>query len=147
MSSYFDLVITCDLREDTPEEAIEGLKCLTNSNYMLTTHPQLIHPQLGNIWDMFSNKHFLAPNPGHEILSQFGRRNRPNSRQLYRYSLQYSGRNLHDDFFGEHHQIFILWLEIFCYEQYFGYLMETTGWPKPEFLKADSSAPHQYITD
>src|SRR5262249_45669858 len=71
-----------------------------------------------------------------EVVSSFNRFHRltiplENNREVYRYSLQYCGRALHDDFFYEHHLPFVYYLAPYSYEHYIGYYVETTN--KPEF--------------
>jgi hypothetical protein len=130
MSLHFDMVINCDLREDTPEEIIEAIRYLTQKDYTLQSKPALIYSDHGNIWDSFYDKHFLAPDPDHDIISNFRRVHRltiplENNREVYRYRLQYCGSWLHDDFFAAHHMPFIYWLASIAYENYIGYYCET----------------------
>lgn len=132
MSLYFDLVINCDLREDVPADVIEGLRCLTSKDYEPKTKPQLIYRKWGfdNLWDDLYDKHFLAPDPEHEVVSNFQRKHRltiplEGNREVHRYCLQYCGRNLHDDGFYELHLPFVAWLASVAYEDYIGYYKET----------------------
>src|SRR5262245_7239522 len=115
MSAYVDLVISCDLKEDTPETYINAIRCLTDRNYELGEKPELIYPGQGNIWDAFSDYHFLAPDFEHEIISSFQKKLRlilpaENHREVYHYSLQFSGRFIHDDYWAAHHIPFLYWL-------------------------------------
>lgn len=140
MSLKFDLVINCDLREDTPAEHIEAIRCLTTKDYELPTKPQLPISFYGepewNMWNSFSDYHFLASDPEQLIVSNFRRIHRltiplENNREVHRYSLQYCGRELHDDYFYSHHIPFIHWLASITCENYIGYYVETTN--KPEY--------------
>ncbi len=134
MSDYFDVVICCDLREDTPEEAIDAIRCLTNCNYQPKEKPDLVDKDYGygNIWDGFYDHHFLAPDPERENISSFQRMWRTampaeNNRDVYRYCLQYSGRNIHDDFWREHHIPFVYWLASYVFEDFIGYMKYSEG--------------------
>ena len=116
MSLHFDLVINCDLREDTPEDAIEAIKYLTQPDYTLKQEPQLTFtdpnfPYVGTVW---SSKRFLLSDPDHDIISNFRRVHRltiptENNREVHRYRLQYCGSWLHDDYFYQYHLPFDYW--------------------------------------
>lgn len=132
MSLHFDMVINCDLREDTPENIYEAIQCLTQRDYKLKDKPELIYPGQGNIWDGFSDYHFLAPDSQHDVISNFRRVHQltiptENNREVHRYRLQYCGSWLHDDFFYAHHLPFVYWLATIAYEKYIGYYVETGG--------------------
>jgi hypothetical protein len=137
MSLSFDLVINCDLREDTPEDAIEAIKYLTQPDYTLKQEPQLTitdpkYPDVGNMWDTFGSRHFLVPDPDHNIICNFRRVHRltiplENNREVYRYRLQYCGSLFLDDYFFQFHLPFVYWLATVAYENYIGYYMETHG--------------------
>lgn len=131
MSLYFDLVIQCDLREDTPQDAIEAIHCFMTKGYELKTEPQLLYPNHGNVWQDIHYKHFLVHDPQNYVLSQFQHQLRTiipleNNREIYRWHLQYMGHFLHDDYFAQAHMPFIHWLATASYENYFGYYLETT---------------------
>ncbi len=129
MSIFYDLVINCDLKEDTPGDAIEAVRCLTTRGYELAVEPQLIDSwEHENVWESFSDRHFLAPDPEWDTVSKFLRMHRTtipseNNRPVYRYVLQYAGRRLHDDFFNDHHLPFLYWLATVSYDKYIGYYM------------------------
>ena len=128
MSLYFDLVINCDLKEDTPASVIEAVKSLTDTRYEPPKDPQLSLPWDDNGWNHFWNMHFLAP--WQDDVVSFKRQlraylPRENNRPVYRYSLKYMGRNLKDDLFFTHHYIFFYWLAIVSYQNFFGYYQET----------------------
>lgn len=132
MSLHFDLVINCDLQEDVPEDAIEAIRCLTQRDYVLKVKPQLVLPDYGNVWDDIWDHHCLAPDPDHDIISNFRRIQRTtipkeNNREVYRYRLQYCGSFIHDDYFYQNHLPFVYWLATVAYEDYIGYYMETHG--------------------
>lgn len=151
MSLFFDLVINCDLREDISDEAIEAIRCLTSMEYALPTNPLLLIPgetygtwpsENYNIWDGFSDYHFLVPDPQREIMCNFQRNHRTtipteNDREVHRYSLQYIGRWLHDDGFYAHHLPFVYWLASVSYDNYLGYYMETHN--------VGEKGPHHFI--
>jgi hypothetical protein len=112
MSLYFDFVICCDLREDAPEEVVDALRYLTDPTFELKQKSPLIFTWVGrddgtlqkeNLWDMSGDNRFLASDPEHEVISSFQRKLRTiipleNNREVYNWSLQYCGRNLHDDY-------------------------------------------------
>jgi hypothetical protein len=130
MSLYFDLVINCDLREDTPEDAIEAIRCFMTKGYEIKINPQLLYPNHGNVWEQIHYKHFLASDPQQGIMSNFRHRLRriiptENNREVYRYHLQYMGHFLHDDYFHHAHMPFIYWLATVSYHDYFGYYAES----------------------
>jgi hypothetical protein len=132
MGSHFDVVISCDLREDTPEEVINIIRFLTDSDYELVKKPIVVVEHSNGIWEGSFDSHFLAPDPKHEVISSFQKMWRTyipseNDRKVYRYSLQYSGRNIHDDFWAECHIPFIYWLASYVYEDFIGYMRETTN--------------------
>jgi len=146
MSLHFDMVINCDLREDTPEDIIEAIRCLTQKDYTPIPKPNLllIENDYGNIWDSFYEYHFLAPDPEHDTISNFRRVHRltiplENNREVHRYRLQYCGSWLHDDFFYAHHIPFVYWLASIAYENYIGYYAEThnTGFGIHHFVVKD----------
>lgn len=150
MSISFDLVINCDIREDVPDDVIAGLKCLTTKGYELKVHPQFMHPNMGNVWEMIPDKHFLAPDPEREIMSQFQRKYRTsipkeNHREVYRYSLQYIARHIHDDVYGDNHRPFLFWLETVVHDKCFGYIK--SEFSEPELLIADPNAPHLRVDE
>ncbi|NDJ74660.1 MAG: hypothetical protein GYB65_00255 [Chloroflexi bacterium] len=125
---YFDLVINCDLREDTPAEAIEAVRCLTCRDCAVPANPQLVNPYDPdhNVWELFADVHFLASLPGQEVVSNFQRRTRmpleeENNREGQRYVLQYAGRMIHDDFFYQHHLPFLYWLASVSHDSHLGY--------------------------
>ena len=134
MSLYFDLVINCDLREDTPPDAIEAIKCLTSRDLQLDKKPTLIAPEVGNIWDYFYDEHFLAPDTANNIISNFQRRwitsiPEENHRKVYRYRLQFSGVRLHDDYFYPHYKPFTYWLATIFKREIYGLLQRNRcGW-------------------
>lgn len=132
MSLHFDMVINCDLREDTSEEFIEAIRCLTQKDYTLQIKPNLFCSDYGwgNIWNSFYDNHFLAPDPEHDIISNFRRVHRltiplENNREVHRYRLQYCGSWIHDDYFYQCHIPFVYWLASIAYENYIGYYHET----------------------
>ncbi len=132
MSLHFDMVINCDLREDTPEDIIEAIRCLTQKDYAPLPNPNLILTDYNhrNAWNSFYDYHFLAPEPQHDIISNFRRVHRltiplENNREVHRYRLQFCGSWLHDDFFYSHHMPFVYWLASIVYEDYIGYFCET----------------------
>lgn len=140
MSLYYDLVINCDLKEDAPEDAIEAIKYLSQPNYHLSKTPRLIYSdgrypeQSGDMWEMFGQERFLAPEPEQNVISNFQRVYRTtipaeNNREVYRYRLQYCGNLLHDDSFYELHLPFVYWLATVAYENTLGYYMESEGGP------------------
>jgi hypothetical protein len=101
MSLQFDLVINCDLKEDVPDDAIDAISYLVQPGYELKKKPQLIYtdpkyPDLGNMWDTFGDRRFLAPDPAHDIISNFRRVHRltiptENNREVHRYRLVCNG--------------------------------------------------------
>lgn len=133
MSLHFDLVINCDLREGTPEQAIEVIRCLTERDYQLNFKPEVLYPGQGDLWDYWtSDPHFLALNPQQDVISNFRRVHRmtmplEGNREVYRYRLQYCGSCLHDDSFYELHMPFVYWLATIAYEEHLGYYGETHG--------------------
>jgi hypothetical protein len=132
MSSRFDMVINCDLREDTPEEFIDAIRCLTQRDYQLSVKPQFLYPHHGNVWDSFYDHHFLAPDPQQGIISSFVRLHRltiplENHREVYRYRLQYCGSMLHGDYWAHHHIPFVYWLATIAYDVHIGYYVEASG--------------------
>ena len=138
MSSYFDVVITCDLREDTPGEAINIIRSLTSHDFELTETPNMAYEDYGNVWEEFSDHHFLAPDLEHETISNFQKKWRTsipaeNDRKVYRYCLQYSSRNIHDDFWAACHIPFLYWLAAYVYEDFIGYMKHTEG-GKPDLI-------------
>ncbi len=132
MSLYFDLVLNCYLREDTPEETINAIRCLTSSKYELETPPKLLIKDF-DIWDMFYEYHFLAPMPEFETISSFRQSERYvllapfHTRRLW--CLQFSGRQILDDLYNTHHWPFVNWLASVAYEEenqgFIGYMKET----------------------
>lgn len=147
MSQFFDLMLFCDLREDTPEDIIEAMRCLTTHNYPIPSNPQLILPDLTNAWDYFSgNYHFLAPDPRWEIISNFRRMHRStipleNNREVHCYSLSYLGRNIHDDYFYQRHVPFVAWLGSVAVDGCIGY-WEGSYSPSPRLLYAKNRTVH-----
>jgi len=142
MSLHFDMVINCDLREDTSKEFIEAIRCLTQRDYILQKKPELIYPNHGNIWNSFYDHHFLASDPEHDIISNFRRVHRltiplENNQEVHRYRLQYCGSWLHDDFFYQCHIPFVYWLATIAYEDYIGYYHETEGSVVHHFIIKD----------
>lgn len=133
MSARFDVVIMCDLREDTPEEVIDAIRCLTSSDYELEETPKLLIGDF-NIWEMFDDYHFLSPVLQNETISSFQRLlqeiNTSANRQVYRWSFQFCGRQILDDIYLSHHLPFIYWLASIVYEErdgFFGYVKESYG--------------------
>ncbi len=133
MTLYYDLVINCDVADNLPEAALEGMRCLTTRAYKPTVPPELQIPGYGDVWTMFADQHFLAPDPRHEIISNLlyvyrGLRTSEDAGSrlaIYRYSLQYSGRTLHGDYFVQHHLAFLPWLASVAHDAYIGYYRET----------------------
>lgn len=130
MSLYFDLVINCYLREDISEDHVKAIRCLTSVDFELNTIPQLIFPGEGNIWNIFSDHHFLAPNPERQIISHFQQIHvytipTENDREVRYWLLQYAGRWIHDDYFIQHHAPFIHWLPSVARDGLIGYQTET----------------------
>lgn len=127
MSLHFDLMISCDLLENTPDSYIKAIQCLTDRNIILDEQPQLFYPGYGNIWEGFYDIHFLAPDPDREIISNFQRvwrESKPEGEKIFRYSLQYSGRWIHDDRFASHHMPFLYWLASIAKPSFIGYYGE-----------------------
>jgi hypothetical protein len=119
VSSRFDVIITCDLREDTPDEVINILHYLTDSSYELSEVPSIVVKHENGIWEGSFDRHFLAPDLDHETISNFQKKWRTSipsehDRKVYRYCLQYSGRNIHDDFWAGYHAPFVYWLATTC---------------------------------
>ena len=138
MSNYYDVVISCDLREDTPEEAINIIRHLTDRDYVLTEKPKMAIENYGDVGDWFFSDRFLAPDPENEVISNFQKMlwliiPTENNREVYRYSLQYSGRNIHDDFWAEHHIPFVYWLAPYVLGDFIGYMKYTEG-GKPDLM-------------
>jgi hypothetical protein len=130
MSIYYDMSINCDLREDTPDEAIDIIRCLTQPGYQLGFTPQMEVPGHGNIWLQFYDKHFLAQQPEHDQISNFHRGYRTtvpkeNHREVFQYRLLYCASLIHDDFWIHHHAPFVYWLAQHASNGYIGYYAET----------------------
>jgi hypothetical protein len=131
MSLYFDLVINCDLREDTPEDYIQAIRYWTDPNFALDVKPKIAFYKEDNLWDReFWHERFLAPDPEHEITVNFRRKLRymipmENNREVYRYVFQYVARWLHDDGFYEEHLTFVAWLATISQNGFMGYYCET----------------------
>lgn len=145
MSNYFDVVITCDLREDTPEEVINIIRYLTDKNYELSEIPNIVVEHDIGTWEGIFDRHFLAPDPERETISNFQKMWRTsipaeNNRKVYRYMLQYSGRNIHDDFWAEYHVPFVYWLARHVYEDVMGYMKYTRD-GKPGFIFIEDGKP------
>lgn len=132
MSDWFDVVITCDLREDTPEEVINIIRYLTDNSYELGEAQSIVVKHENGVWEGTFDRHFLAPDPEHETVSNFQKMWRTsipseNDRKVYRYSLQYSGRNIHDDLWANYHIPFIYWLASYAFGDFMGYMRYTEG--------------------
>jgi len=141
MSSYFDMVINCDLREDTPAEAIEAIKCLISHDTEMKNVSNLLYRGLGDICKSFYNTNFLAPDPDNGIISNFYRRfiytiPQENNRKVYRYRLQYCGIGIHDDHWAHCHMPFAGWLASVSNDKYMGYykLTDEIGWKVQHLL-------------
>jgi hypothetical protein len=132
MSLHFDMVINCDLREDTPDAVIEIVRCLTQRDYRLAFTPQMDVQGHGNVWDRFYDYHFLAPQPERDVISNFRRVHRltipnENNREVYQFRLQYCASWIHDDFWAHHHIPFVYWLASHACEGFIGYYVETNA--------------------
>ena len=133
MSLYFDMVINCEIREDTSEELIDAIRHLTDRSHILSTTPNMLYEGHGNIWEVFSDYNFLAPKSDHYVISNFKRidglsvptQTEPEIRQVVRHRLQYCGSWLHDDYFYENHLPFVHWLAGVAHRDYIGYYKET----------------------
>jgi hypothetical protein len=106
MSDHFDLVIVCDLLEDTPTACIEFISWLSAAHSPLEAKPQFdcfdeSEQPLAKIFD----HPFLASLPEEEVISVFQRRYRytmpanAGGKDVHHYCLQFSARNLLDDYF------------------------------------------------
>jgi hypothetical protein len=131
MSMHYDLVIVCDLREDTPEPCIELIRWLSDPASDPEAKPQ---------FDCFSENDkdladnldypFLASYPSEEVVTVFQRRYRYTTslvagrRDVYRYCLQYSARGILDDVFVETHILFVYWLSSLIVDGFIGYYKE-----------------------
>jgi len=131
MSLYFDLVINCDLKEDTPSDVIEAIKCLTSfeiSETDLKQKPRLLLKGY-NLWDLIDDYNLLAPQPEHNIITNFQPRkfgvDTDSNRQSTRYRLQYCASNLKDDTFHQNYIGFLHWLATVSNDNYFGFYKET----------------------
>ncbi len=132
MSLYFDMVINCDLREDTPDDVIEIIRSLTQTGYRLGFTPQMDVPGKGNVWFQFDDYHFLAPLPEQDVISNFRRVHRltildEGNREVYQFRLQYCASWIHDDFWAHHHIPFVYWLAQYSCEGFIGYYIETNA--------------------
>lgn len=151
MSLHFDVVIMCDLRVDMPDEAIEALRGLTNRDYELKMTPKLLIEE-DDIWSMFSDYHFLAPVLENETVSSFHRFLREidtaKNREIYRWSLQFSGRQILDDIYHTHHLPFLYWLASAVYEKanqgFIGYIKETFDAPSMMYVKNGKLVTDRY---
>jgi hypothetical protein len=132
MSLYYDMVINCYLREDTPEEFIKAISFLTDPASELTASPKFVITEpdgkehnFGNL--VSPNNHFLAPNPEYQIISQFRKihYSTRHNHEVYLWLLQYTGRWLHDDSFYEEELPFIYWLAFMSVDGLVGYWKET----------------------
>src|SRR5207253_387653 len=108
----------------TPGELVDAVRCLTDRSFNLETTPPMHLEGRGNIWETFWDRHFLAPDPDDDIIVSFQRRERlyypTEARMVYGYSLQYSGRFIHDDGFYRQHIPFLYWLGTVADEGYIG---------------------------
>lgn len=145
MSEYFDVIITCHLPEDTPEEVINIIRCLTDRAFELKEKPNIRNEYFGDLWEVFWDEHFLAPDPEKMSLSNF--RKLPwlsipteNDRVVYRYSLQYSGRYIHDDVWRENHYPFVFWLASYVMDDFIGYMKYSEG-GKPDLIFIEDGKP------
>ncbi|MEP7294467.1 MAG: hypothetical protein ABI835_21940 [Chloroflexota bacterium] len=131
MSLHFDLVITCDLREDTPQDCVELIRWL----FTLPSDP-LNQPQ-GHCFDEegrnfheWFNYPFLAPFPEQEVISIFQKRYRytrsaiSGGGDVYRYALQFSARRILDDGFYEDNLNFVGWLATVAEDGFIGHYKE-----------------------
>jgi hypothetical protein len=131
MSLYFDLVINCDLREDTPDDYIQSIRYWTDPNFVLDIKPVIPLYKIENLWNSASwHDRFLAPYPEYDVTVNFRRKLRhivplENNREVYRYVFQYAARWLHDDGFYEDHLTFVTWLATISLDGFMGYYCET----------------------
>ncbi|GEM_PF-5828515 len=131
MSLYFDLVINCDLKADTPDDAIDAIACLISyeiSEKDLSPEPQLLIDG-NNIWNMIDDYELLAPEPKLNIISNFQPRefsigDDPHPK-FTQYRLQYCAANIKDDIFHPNYLLFIHWLVTVSNDRYLGYYKET----------------------
>lgn len=142
MSLRFNFVICCDLREDTPLEVIDAIRFLSDPAFVLEQKLPLVFSYIGgdgsfqqqNLWDLFGEDRFLIPDFENETISSFQRKWRTaipleGNRDVYCWSLQYSGRYIHDDFAAHCHTNFIYWLATYV-DGLVGYWHETNSFGK-----------------
>ncbi len=134
MSTHFDMVINCDLREDVPTSCIEFISWLCDVNADSEFQPES---------DCFNNFHhiekemaenfdhpFLASRPDNEIISLLQRRYRfsmpanTGRRDVYHYCLQFSAHDLAANYFFECHLVFIHWIAPIIEDGFIGYYKE-----------------------
>jgi hypothetical protein len=136
MSLHFDLVIVCDLREDTPEPCVEYIQWLFTRPSDSAPKPQFDCP---NEYGLTFDDPFLYPLPTEEVISVFQKKYRytrsPNAGggDVYRYAIQFSARDILDDGFYEDHLNFVAWLATLAEEGFIGYYKEELAF-KPELL-------------
>ncbi|MEZ4670303.1 MAG: hypothetical protein R3E39_20545 [Anaerolineae bacterium] len=131
MSLHFDIVIVCDLREDTPSDCLELLAWLTDANSSSEARPRFhcFDENYMELADAFDHP-FLAPLPNEEVISVFQRRYRytmptkTGGKDVYRYCLQFSARGILDDYFYECHLLFTYWLASVSEDGFIGYYKE-----------------------
>lgn len=140
MSLHFDLVIMCDLREDTPSDCVELIRWLFTLPSQNIDQPKghCVDEEGRNFHEWF-NDPFLAPFPNQEVTSTFQQWYRytmpaiSGGGDVYRYALQYSARRILDDAFYEEHLNFVGWLATIAEEGFIGYYREEAAL-KPNLL-------------
>ncbi|MBI1255882.1 MAG: hypothetical protein GC204_00280 [Chloroflexi bacterium] len=124
MSVFFDLVIMCDLREDTPEACIRLIQWLADPASDPATRPPFdcSHAYDPGLNALF-NYPFLAQQADEEVASRFQNRFRHNTEagEVYRYRLQFSQRNIMDDDFDQALMPFVDWLTGIAEDGFIGY--------------------------
>lgn len=140
MSLYFDFVINCDLRPDTPQEYIDAIRYLTSPKGTAPLPPKSHmvirwgqgEEGLYDLWQrFFTGEHvapFLAPDPEWDVISRFQKMHRTNNpatnEPIYHYCLQFVARSIHDDIAYPLHMNFFYWLPIIAVDGLIGYYKE-----------------------
>lgn len=141
VSMFYDLVLNCYLREDVSDEHIQAIQCLINRDFQLVVTPKLLLPDGENVWEVFYDKHFLAPAAQPQAIASFVREHittipTENNREVHLWTLKYIGRWIKDEFYAHHHLPFVIWLGRVAREGFLGYTMESYLGKNPTLLYA-----------
>lgn len=145
MSLRYDLFIKCDLKEDVPERVADGIRYLTDPNFILS-QPVETDGIWASYWEDWGK--FLISEPKLETFSDFRKEELfqliippDKERQpVYRYSLMYYGHRISGDGWVEEHLLFLAWLAQYVAEDFMGYYKEALE-KEPTILYAKDFMP------